>query len=344
MTALKALRKMLSVLLMLILVPLIWTQITVQAASSFIGDPASVKRVLQQSGLHSDLEGVLVDQLSEVFDNPDMGISFTGDEVRSIVKEVMPATRIAGYTDHLIDEAYAWFENGTDRPNLDLDLTPVRAALPAALRRVVTEKIERLPVCTTAQALLLKATYQGGMPPCKSPNPEDNRRMVEQAMPDADVQKMVPSRIDLDQQIEASAGPGFWQDAGQKAALLRSSLKLVALGWVVLALVLLALVALNLDRWFTPFGWAGTSLLLGGGFMWAISYLGMQVVPVIFGPGSGYGRQVEVAAALLASVVLSLMRGLGLTVALVGLGGIIVAVAGRLLHREPPANPEQVAS
>lgn len=335
---LKALRKVLSVLLVLIIMSAVSGQIAAHSARELLADPAASKEILRQSGIYVQMETFLVDQLSAGFSQSDL--QFTRAEVNAIVTGVLPAGRLQLMAEGAVEGLHTWFWSGAARPQIVIDLTESRQALPAVLRPIIRAKVEALPVCTTAQAAQVALTYKGGMPPCKSSSADFNRMVVDRAIPDTELQKMVPGRVDVTAELEAQNGPDFWPEMSASLANARYALNLVPYGWGVILVLLALLALLNLDRWYTPFGWMAAPLLLGGGLLLGVGLVGVNIAlpflqdAMVTGDAAG-ALVFSMIRAAVQTLFLS-MRNISLIVSLAGLGSVIIAVAGKVMA--PPAD------
>jgi hypothetical protein len=233
----------------------------------------------------------------------------------------------------VIDELYVWFWTGTERPQLILDLTEVRTAFPGVIRPILTAKIEALPVCSAKQAAQLAASYQGGMAPCKSPDPSFNRRVVETVATDAELQTLIPAKLDLGDRLDQGDGADFWAETREELGGIRSLLTLIPFGWGLIGLLLVLLAVLNLDRRYTPFGWLAAPLLFSGLFMVIGGLIGPALADSIvqgsvttsdLPPGAAFS-----AIQVVADKLFGTMRNLGFGTALIGLGCAITAVIGK---------------
>lgn len=314
----------------MILVPLLLAQMAAHTARSLVTDPESVKQVARESGVYAKVEQQLVANLTAGADRQGARLPLIQAEIRQLVRQVLPPTRVEAMGDRVADGMHAWLMGQRRRPDIVLDLSDVRREFPEAVRQMLYEKVAALPVCTPAQALQLLNSYGGGMPPCKSPDERINRSMVDRAVAEARVEEMIPTRYDLAAQFEALYGPWFWQEAEVSVAGARVVLGLIPWGWGVIAILLLLLALLNLDQWWTPFGWIAAPLLIGGGLITLGALVAVAMVPRL-GPGDWSSA---IAFSLLHSAGIAL-RQTGMLVALAGLGCLVLAVAGRLISPPP---------
>lgn len=339
------LRKLLSVILVLILFPLVVGQITASAARSLLSDSVFTKEVMRESGIYTEMEAFLVDQLSEGFQRS--AIQFTRAEVYSIVTGALPASRLQAVSEAAIEGLHKWFWSGASRPDVVIDLTGARRALPSVIRPIIVAKVEALPVCTAAQAAQLALSYSGGMPPCKSPNATFNKMVIDRAVSDADLENLMPARVDLAAELEMSNGPDFWRELSADIRSARLGLDMIPFGWGLIAILLALVALLNLDRWYTPFGWVAAPLLAGGSVLLLVGLVGVNLaVPMLRGTvvtGDAEGAfAISVMRAAVETLFIS-MRTISMIVALTGLGCVIVAVAGRMIS-PPGPDPRTTAA
>lgn len=329
---------MLSVLLLLVLVPLLWVQLTAHTARSLLHNPAFPLEAVRQSGVGREMQRLLVDQIAVRFQGPQAPFPFTRDEVNTIVTRVLPAARLEAMTETAVEGLYRWFHGSEAKPKIELDLTEARAALPAVLTEVISAKIEALPVCTLAQAADLMRNYKGGMPPCKSPNAAFNRGVVDMAVKRANVETLLPAKVDVTGEIERREGLQFWTSLNEDLAWVRRFLNLVPVGWGVAGALLLLLALLNLDRWHRAFGWVGAALLLGGGLPLAIAWTEARAALPWISSGVSATSPTDALALSVVKVALEslavALRSVSQTVALAGAGGIALALAGRTISRD----------
>src|SRR2546428_1161091 len=162
------------------------------------------------------------------------------------------------------------------------------------------------------------------MSACKSPNADFNRKVVERATSDAQLAQLIPDRVDLSADLEQMNGPAFWTEMSDDLGAVRAGLTLIPYGWGLIALLLALLAVLNLDRWYTPFGWMATPLLIGGGIMLTFGALGLDVAQPIIQEAFGSGG--EMAATALSGIHLAMeglfgaIRNLSIIAVLLGLG------------------------
>lgn len=342
------LRAFLSTLLVLALIPTLWGQMAAHTVRSMILDPVATKAVIRDSGVYLQMERLLVQEVSAGLRNPENPIPFTEAEVSGLVGRVVPASRLQSLAEQAIDGLYQWFLTESLRPTLVLDLSPIRAELPGAVRAVIQAKVEALPVCSANQAAQLAVTYKGGMPPCKSPDARFNRMVIDSAMPTAEIEQLIPDRLDVAAELEDRQGSAFWEDLNTSLSLARTGLGLIPYGWGVVGVMMLLLLLLNMRTWYSPFGWLAAPLLVAGGLMLVTAWVGVGIVlPILTGATVAGTAGADVAASVakiaLGSLALSL-RNLSLLVSLVGLGFLILAVAGSLTGSRPGGTDAQQAS
>lgn len=342
------LRAFLSTLLVLILIPVLWGQMAAHTVRTMIIDPVATKAIIRDSGVYLQMERLLVQEVSAGLRNPQNPIPFTEAEVSGLVGRVVPSSRLQALAEQAIDGLYQWFLTESLRPNLVLDLSPIRAELPAAVRAVIQAKVDALPVCTANQAAQLAVTYKGGMPPCKSPDARFNRAVIDAAMPTAEIEKLIPNRLDVAAELEERQGPAFWEDLNRSLALARQGLNLIPFGWGVVGGLMVLLLLLNLRTWYSPFGWLAAPLLVAGGLMLVAAWVGVGIVlPILTGATVAGTAGADVAASVakvtMGSLALSL-RNLSLLISLVGIGCLILAVTGSLTGNRSGATDAHQAS
>lgn len=323
------LRKFVSVILLLVLCPVLLLQLTASAGRSLVRDADLLKEIVQETGIYAELQADLVEQLAGSLDGGELDL--TEAEMTTLANGVLPATRLQTMLESMIDGMHGWFWSDEPRPTIILDLTQMRAALPEAIRPIIAARIEALPVCSATRAAQLAASYQGGMAPCKSPDPAFNQRVIERVASDPQLQAMIPERLDLTSRLEQSEGPDYWVDARESFTSVRSALDLIPFGWGVIALLLALLALLNLDRWYVPFGWIGATLLIGGSLALVGGMLGTGLASLMMQGAieqEGGGQVLGLIQAG-ADRWFSIVRQGGLLTMLLGVGSVIVAVVGK---------------
>lgn len=341
---LQSVRKVCSVLLILLLIPLIWAQIAAQTARELLFDPAFTKSVVHQSGLYLQLEQRLVDELAANFTGPQIPVEFTTDEIRTLVNRVLPASRLQVLAEASIDGLHAWFISGTVRPNMVVDLTDVQLALPPALRQLLESKVAALPVCTASQALELVRTYNGGMPPCRSGNASFDRMVIDRAMRSSEVERLIPPRFDLAVEMELRYGEDFWTQKSRWFGTARLGVLATKLGWYVIAALVVALAMLNREQWHTPFAWVATPLLIAGATTLTVGWIGAGVllpfVDTLTAPTQPSGAVVYSLVKMAMESLTVAMKDLGLLISLSGLACLVIAMAGSRTSGGPATIPK----
>lgn len=305
-------------------------QIAASAGRTLVKDATLFKGIVQESGLYSQVQTGLVAQLAESFQGAE--VELTEAEVATLIDKILPATRMQRLTDGMVDGLHGWFWSDEERPTILLDLSEVRAAFPGALRPLIIAKIEALPACSAARGAQLAASYNGGMLPCKPSDAAFNQRVVESITAELALEEFLPERIDLTAQLEEANGSDFWAEMREGFEEARSLLDMVPFGWGVIGLLIGLLALLNLDRWYTPFGWVAATLLIGGGLALFGGMLGTGVAQSMIQEAISSGdeaMQVMGLAQLGMERLFSLMRQMGLTAAAIGLVCMGIAMIGR---------------
>lgn len=336
--AVRTARKILSVLLLLLIIPLLIAQITVHSLRSLLLDPTVPKQVMRQAGLYAEVEQSMVRGVLNRVRGQQESFPLPRERVARIINRVLPAQRLAQISEQLIDGLYTWAWSTDSQPVLLVDLSDVRRTLPNAVRAELEAEVAALPVCSAAQLRQLMLRPPTGMPPCKTSDEKVNAAFINQVVKDLNVEQMVPRQVDLAQELAGREGPRFWEEARQKLQPLRVVLNLVLLGWGVITILLLLLALLNLDRWYTPFGWAGAAGLLTGGPLVLAGLGGSNLLtPLVWSwvPGNPGSQAAGAAVALTIQAVSAAVRNLSFTVLLLGLAAIAVAVFG-MVNEHPP--------
>lgn len=325
----RPLRKIISVLLILVIIPVICGQIAAQTASALLLDPHVPETLAREAGLSRELERAVMLQVAGSLTGGATPFNLTRAEAEGLMHQIMPPARFELHTVLIVGGLQRWLAGETLRPEIILNLRAEREALPGALLRLAEVKVAALPVCTAQEGLRYAASPRTEMPPCRLSDPDANRKMIENVIASARVERFIPAELDLAEQV----GPAAWDEqiGGLQAA--QSALALIPFGWFAIGFLLLLLGLFNLDRWYTPFAWIGAALIAGGGLM-LIGALGALnlLLPLLVTAAS---TTQFVVTALLESVGLAL-RNLSLTVMATGLGSLVIAVAGSLIS-SPPA-------
>lgn len=342
-----AVRKILSVLLIMILVPLVSGQIVASAVRIMVTDGEFVRQVVRESDLFVQLEAELIGNLATTLSGAAAPLPLEPAEAAALLQDAIPPGRLARYGDQLIDGMHAWvFHETSLRPSVVLDLSEPLQRFRTGLTRLVETKVAALPVCTGEQALRLAQTYDGGWPPCRTADASVNQAVIRAVLAEAAVDTWIPAQFDVAVQMEAQDGARIWQEAIEARTAIRLALGLISWGWVALAMMVLLLGLLNLDRWYTAFGWMGTPLLIGGGLilltaasvlLFAAGFVQWATIP---GPTEEAVLRLVQSAAALAG---QMLRNASLPVLLLGLGGLAIGLTGHLTDDNRPRNPEQAA-
>lgn len=290
------LRKVIATLLVLLLVPLLWWQITLYAARSVLAAPDLPARVLAASGLRAQLEERLAHDLAERLAQVAAlrSVRFSAEELRTLAAQVVAASRLQLVVDARL------------QLTADAALTGFHLGLPV---REVT------PVLTLSGA---QAALLAGLQPLLAQKPGAGGVTAEQVLAALDLGPIavdaVAQRSDLAQVAGRAAAAG---------ARLRAAVAPTALLWWVIAALLLLLVLLNLDGHHVPFAWAGVALLLGG----LPPLLGARALQ--WGLAAGTGP----AARLVLAAVAAAVRGLALWAVAAGLLSLLAAFVLRRWRR-----------
>jgi hypothetical protein len=326
-------RKGLSVALLLVLVSLLSAQITLHTAHALLADSTAAKRAVRSSGFYRQTEEALITSLASGLEGGDASVPVGAETAREIVRTVLPPGRLEAMGDATVDGLRTWLLGRTVRPEIIIDLSDIRRALPGALRSAVEAQVAQLPVCTPQQAAQLVRNTGGSIPPCRSADPKVNQALIDRALQPAAIEALIPARIDVAAQIEAANGPGFWDEANLALRNVRFALGLVPWGWVAVCSLLLLLWLLNRDRWYSPLGWAGVALVLGGGLPLLAGWGILQWIVPGMAP-SRMGNPAETGLAAMAQALLTAMatslRNLSLMVLLMGLTFVAVALYGAI--------------
>lgn len=334
----RALRKTLSFVLLLLTVPLLFAQIAIHSVRSLVLDPAFPKQVMREAGVYTAVERSITDSLLQHVRSKQPDLPLSRERLSRIVSRVLLSLQLEQISERLIDELYAWAWGNDPQPVLLVDLTAVRRTLPVIVRAELEAEVEALPVCTLGQLPDLWLRPPTAMPPCKAADPKVNAAFIDQALRNMNLDQVVPREIELAQEMGGRENPSFWADTWEDLQLVRWALNLTLWGWLVLTLLLLLLALLNLDRWHTPFGWIGAAGILAGGPL-VLAGLGATnlLTPVVvnsLGGGAGQGAAAG-AVGQAVRAVSETVRNLSFTVLLLGLAAIAVMVYGKM-NDQPP--------
>ncbi|MFZ5824518.1 MAG: hypothetical protein ACOY94_09340 [Bacillota bacterium] len=333
----RALRKTLSVLLLLIIIPLLIGQIAIVSVRSLLIDPTVPKQVMRQSGLYAEVEQAIMQDLLEEMESQKESLPLPPRRIERIINQVFPAERLAQVAEQLIDGIYAWVWSNDPQPVLVLDLSDIRRTLPIALRAEVEAEVASLPVCNAAQLRQLMLQPPTGMPPCKAADEKVNAAFIDKVLKDLDIGQIVPQQIDLARELAGERGPAYWEEAWLELQPLRTVFSLVLVGWGVITILLLLLALLNLDRWYTPFAWVGAAGALAGIPLVLVGLGGTNYfVPMVLSSvqADAASQSLGTAVALAIQTVSAALRNLSFTVLLFGLAATAVAVYGKTTEPE----------
>ncbi len=341
-----ALRKTLSVLLVLILVPVLMGQITAHTARDMLLDAAFPQRIAREADLYVKLEAIITEGIVETALQQPSPLPVTRADIERFAREVLPAERIQRIAEDVMAGLHAWALGSDPVPELYVDLSEVREALPEAVRTIVTEKMAELPVCTQDQLAQLIGRTGSELPACRTDDPRLNQVIIDQVVAGLNVDQ-VPARVDLATVWQGDAGPAMWEENWYRLQEARLVLNAIPYGWAVVGFLLLLLALLNLDRWYTPFGWIGAVGLLGGGlvFVGAISLAGLAL-PAMAAAVVG-APEAEVILDVVRAAISALavpLRNNSFLVILIGLAAVIIAVVGAITAPKPPSEEIRSAS
>ncbi|MFZ5814573.1 MAG: hypothetical protein ACOY93_04665 [Bacillota bacterium] len=332
----RSLRKGLSVLLVLFIVPILMGQIALHSARSLLSDPAFPKQVIREAGVQAEVERWMLAALREQVRPEQFGVSLSRERLNRIIHRILPPAQLTAMGEQVVDGLVAWAWGEEPYPNLVLDLTEVRRGVIPAVRAELQAEVDSLPVCTREQLLQLAKSPPTGIPPCKTADKRLNDAFVEAMLRRLDLERLLPLQVDLAAAIADRQGPDFWTGAWQEIQAIRAGLDLILWGWAVVTLLLLVLLLLNLDRWYAPLGWLGAVGILAGGPL-ALAGAGGPLVGRLVQPWLPTEGQGVASAAVQIGLraVTEAVQGLSFTVLLAGLAVVAVAVYGRMTDPPP---------
>lgn len=259
------LRKLISLPLALLVIPVLWLTLTWQALAATVLQPEWARQSLAGSGAHAALPSLAGTYLQAGLAEQEGPALVSPDDVQSLVDEALPPAAAAELLGAVVDRGYGWLAGREPRPDLEIDLQGVRDRIRAPLDGLLTRRWLALPACTDEQMQAL--TAEDGGPRTPQPWPACRPTGEAGGQPPVSARALtdyIPAALDLGAAFER-VDPAIWERLSLVRPALRFMQQQAWVAWLVLLAWLGLLVGLNLDWWYTPLGWVGWPLLLGGG-------------------------------------------------------------------------------
>lgn len=132
--------------------------IPVLLAINFVfGKPDTIKKVLKDSNIYSSFSDGIVEQAKQDNKEATPGVAAApANAVKDIIIQgAIKATLTPEFTqstaEQVIDGTYSWLDGTTEKPNFNIDLTPLKTNLANAVGDGGVAHFQTLPVCTQTQ-------------------------------------------------------------------------------------------------------------------------------------------------------------------------------------------------
>jgi hypothetical protein len=112
-----------------------------------ITHPATIKKILNDSGLYNSLVGNLLDQ-SKSITSGDTTIPLTNPAIRAAANKAIPSDYVKQNTENFIDSVYAWLEGETQTPDFSVNILSIKTQFANNVANDLTQRLSELPSCT----------------------------------------------------------------------------------------------------------------------------------------------------------------------------------------------------
>lgn len=334
------LRKLLSVPLALLLMPVLWLALLWQVLAGTVLQPAWVNQAITASGAYAVIPELVASRVAGALADTPLPLRMRAGDLQPLVDGLLPPSALSGMVTPVIHDVYRWLDSTDSIPAIRVDLRAVRDKIGPAVEAFVSDRWAALPVCSPAELDAFigsdgRPAQPRSLPHCRPP--DDLAASVLPTVDFGELAGQIPPELDLGPVLE-SADPAIWE----RLRSLRSAIAFVRhyawVGWTVLAAWLALLMGLNLDWWYTPLGWAGWPLLAGGGLL-ALGSLGVRG---LYGLVLADRLPTGAAGSLLGDLIRAVLTALsdriwqtGLTVAAVGLVAVLVLIVAAIARPAP---------
>lgn len=129
---------------------------TLASLNSVFGTPDTIKETLAESKIYDSVAEGLVDQATKSTQKPPEArqpdeVPLDEAVVREVATKVITPEKLQGYAEQIVDGTYNWLEGEVDQPDYNLDLSTLKLDLGNTVGDVAVQRVQSLPVCTTAQ-------------------------------------------------------------------------------------------------------------------------------------------------------------------------------------------------
>lgn len=129
-----------------------------------VGRPATVKKVLADSGVYDTLVPNALNQVKQI--NTSAGnIPLTDSVIKSAAVSTFTPSQIEQYANQIIDSTYAWLDGKTATPQFQIDLSGAKNTFADNVAKAMQDKYASLPVCTSYSAASFDAYSASCLPP-----------------------------------------------------------------------------------------------------------------------------------------------------------------------------------
>ncbi|MFA6587623.1 MAG: hypothetical protein WCT08_01000 [Patescibacteria group bacterium] len=166
------------------------------------------KEALQQAKIYdhlvSDLTVSIIDSSeskNEVLANAPVTSAEAADLVNAVITPVYLQTQVEKTLDLTFDIIFS--RTDFNSAKLEIPLQDIKNRLPVAVQELLIKKINKLPICTTAQLKEFEKqkTLDTVLPPCK-PKGMDARSIVNESLKIEEITKQIPETIDIIAEIK----------------------------------------------------------------------------------------------------------------------------------------------
>lgn len=114
-----------------------------------VGKPANIKDWLDKNNVYGAAVNSTIDRTLK--DAAGSGSTLNQPEVQDVIKKTFTPALAKSITEEVIDGTSDWLSGQTDKPSFIIDLTPVKQTLAEESGNALVNRLNNLPVCTTAQ-------------------------------------------------------------------------------------------------------------------------------------------------------------------------------------------------
>lgn len=111
--------------------------------------PDNLKQWLRQSRIFDSIVPTIVAQSKQTGPNEDPNLA--RPEVQAALEKAVTPEFLETSSNKIIDGTYNWLQGKTDKPNYDIDLSPVKAAFASSIGDQARNRLASLPACSLSQ-------------------------------------------------------------------------------------------------------------------------------------------------------------------------------------------------